>query len=269
MLPIQPDTRTGDISSMTVVLAGVSLNNKAGKSQYSKANINIPVILDCGSTDTYLPDDIVQPILNGVGAVADSDLGFVVPCSLGRDGATFSFTFGASGGPVITVDISEFVRPIPEAVGEYTFSDDTPACIWGLQPAGQRPNLFGDTFIRSAYVVYDLESQEIAIAQTNFNTTKSNILEFSNQVIPNAKATASGAAVTQTYSGIPGVATQVGKPASGATQVGSGPPKPTFDLGGKGAASGLKAPGIEVSTMVAGAVVLMSLVFGSSIFRAM
>lgn len=250
---------------MTVVLEAVSLANKAGKTQNSQTNLNIPVILDCGSTDTYLPDAIAQPILSGVGAVPDDTLGFVVPCSLGNDGATFSFTFGGSGGPVITVGISEFVRPVPDASNQgYTFSDHTPACIWGLQPAGDRPNLFGDTFIRSAYVVYDLESQQIAIAQTNFNTTKSNIIEFSNEDVPNASATATGAAVTQTYSGIAGVPTE-GKPASGATQYGSGPPKPTFDLGGNSAAAGLKAPGLEVSTIVTSAVVLISLVFGSSL----
>lgn len=249
---------------MTVVLDAVSLANKAGKTQNSQTNLNIPVILDCGSTDTYLPDAIAQPILNGVGAVPDDTLGFVVPCGLGNDGATFSFTFGGSNGPVITVGISEFVRPVPEAVGGYTFKDNTPACIWGLQPAGDRPNLFGDTFIRSAYVVYDLESQQIAIAQTNFNTTKTNVVEFSNQNIPKAIATATGAAVTQTYSGIAGVPTE-GRQASGATQHGSGPPKPTFDLGGKSAAPGLKAPGLEVSTIMTGAVVLISLIFGSSI----
>lgn len=247
---------------MTVVLSAVSLANKAGKTQNSQTNLNIPVILDCGSTDTYLPDEIVQPILSGIGAVSDSEFGFVVPCSLGSDGASFSFTFGASNGPVIKVDMSEFVRPVPESVGtDFTFSDNTPACIWGLKPAGDRPNLFGDTFIRSAYLVYDLESQQIAVAQTNFNTTKSNVVEFSNKEIPNVSATVSGAAVTQTYSGIPGVETQ---PATGATQIGSGPPKPTFDLG-KSAASSLKAARVEASTIVGGVVVLISLTFGSSL----
>lgn len=260
---------------MTVVLSAVSMVNKDGKDLNTQNDVNIPVILDCGSTDTFLPDNIVQPILAGVGAVADEDLDFVVPCKLGNVGATFSFKFGGSSGPVITVGISEFVRPIPDRVIEanngkgISFSDGTPACIWGLKPAGERPNLFGDTFLRSAYVVYDLETEQIALAQTNFNTTKSNVVEFSNKDIPNASATASGLVVTQTYSGIAGVPTEVETPAAGATQIGNGPPKPTYNLGGKSASVSLQAPRFEVATFVAGAVVLVSFVFGSSILYVM
>jgi hypothetical protein len=36
----------------------------------------------------------------------------------------------------------------------------------------------GDTFLRSAYLVYDLENNEISIAQTNFNSTSNNVVEI-------------------------------------------------------------------------------------------
>ena len=38
--------------------------------------------------------------------------------------------------------------------------------------------MLGDTFLRSAYVVYDLSNNEISLAQTNFNATKSNVMEI-------------------------------------------------------------------------------------------
>ena len=55
VLPIQIDSHSGDISSFTVALSGISVTNQAGKSQYSKTNLAIPVILDSGTTISYLP----------------------------------------------------------------------------------------------------------------------------------------------------------------------------------------------------------------------
>ena len=46
--------------------------------------------------------------------------------------------------------------------------------------------MLGDTFLRSAYVVYDLNQNTISLAQTNFNATGDNIMEISNTSIPDA-----------------------------------------------------------------------------------
>lgn len=50
----------------------------------------------------------------------------------------------------------------------------------------------GDTFIRSAYLVYDLDNNEISIAQTNFNATTNNVLEIGTgtEAVPSATAVA-------------------------------------------------------------------------------
>lgn len=40
--------------------------------------------------------------------------------------------------------------------------------------------ILGDSFLRSAYVVYDLINNQAAIAQTNFNATDSNIVTFAS-----------------------------------------------------------------------------------------
>src|SRR6202034_2435317 len=67
------------------------------------------------------------------------------------------------------------------------------------EAAGQDPILFGDTFLRSAYVVYDLQENSIGLAQTNFNATDSNIQAFpSSGGIPGASTTVSAVTVTQT-----------------------------------------------------------------------
>jgi elongation factor G len=52
------------------------------------------------------------------------------------------------------------------------------ACAFGIQNSSSDPFLLGDTFLRSAYVVYDLVNNQIGMAQTDFNATASNIVAF-------------------------------------------------------------------------------------------
>ena len=147
-------------------MSSVSVADGSGNNQFSQTNLAVPVILDSGTTLTYLPDEIANSILDGVGAVSSRTYGYVVPCSIANSPATFSFGFGGSNGPTINVELNQFVTPIYLRNGRSpTFNDGSPACSFGLQPAGQNPNLFGDTFLRSAYVVYDLENSQIGIAQ--------------------------------------------------------------------------------------------------------
>ena len=49
--------------------------------------------------------------------------------------------------------------------------------LLGADEAGGA-TVLGDTFLRSAYLVYDLDSNSIGIAQTVFNSTSSNVVEF-------------------------------------------------------------------------------------------
>ena len=67
------------------------------------------------------------------------------------------------------------------------------ACRWGLQGAGDNPILFGDTFLRSAYVVYNIDGEEVGIAQTKFNVTETDIKQITAvSNLPGATSTASG-----------------------------------------------------------------------------
>lgn len=85
------------------------------------------------------------------------------------------------------------------------YPDGKAKCQFGIEPAGKNPVLFGDTFLRSAYVVYDLDNQQVSIAQTDFNATTSNILEIKAGAggVPNVASTANGASAPQTITGIP------------------------------------------------------------------
>ena len=249
------------------------MTDAAGKTAFSQNNLALPVILDSGTTATYLPDNVVNPIISGVGAIDDPDLGLILPCSVSGSAAKFTFAFGGNGGPSIAVPISEFITPISlDGSGPPQFLDGSgDVCEWGLLSSGTGPILFGDTFLRSAYVVYDLENNQIGMAQTNFNATAANVVEISNSEIPSATATATGVAVTQTYTGHPQETLQATK--KGGSQATQGHGSPTFNLGGsatggsgkKGAAVALGAPKVEAVTVVTGFVCLVSLVFGGSL----
>ena len=204
ILPIQPDARTGQVSSFTVALDSFNVIGSEGKNQYSKGNLSMPVILDSGTTLTYLPDNIAQDLYTGVGASSSASYGVVVPCDLMLSPATFNFGFGNAKGPVIVASIAQFVLPFPSDVPTPHFkASGKAACRWGIQAAQGRPNLFGDTFLRAAYVVYNLENNEIGIGNTIFNATKSNVKEISvAKVIPGATSTAAGVVAKQTATGL-------------------------------------------------------------------
>lgn len=283
-LPIQLDTQSQSISSFTVALSGISVN-AAGQISNFDPTSPLPVILDSGTTDTLLPDDIANNIFNGVGVLTDPNYGNVVKCSLANDDVTFSFTFGGSGGPVINVSLSEFVTPLLTTDGSQpTFENGDPACSFGIEAAGDNPLLFGDTFLRSAYVVYDLENQQIAIAQTNFDANPSNQNVQAFQVssgIPNVASTATAASVAQTFTGNPHVteasATATGNLAGGTSRSATFNLTPTkssgaSSTGGSGgsstsnaANSNLRPGSVQFSGIVALAVIVGGLLFGSTL----
>ncbi|KAJ5966050.1 hypothetical protein N7481_012764 [Penicillium waksmanii] len=77
-------------------------------------------------------------------------------------------------------------------MGDYHFNNGQRACIFGIAPAGSSTAVLGDTFLRSAYVVYDLANNQISLANTHFNSTKNNVLEIGTGTdsVPSATAVA-------------------------------------------------------------------------------
>lgn len=190
-LPVQK--QAGVYSEFLITLTGLQLGSATLAS-----NMALAVLLDSGSSLTYLPDSIVQTIYNQVGATYDSSEGVAyVPCSL-ADKANSSVTFQFSS-PSITVGVDELVLDLVTASGKRpTFRNGQTACLFGIAPAGSGTNVLGDTFLRSAYVVYDLDNNQISLAQTVFNATASNVLEIGTGTtgVPDATLVANSVAAT-------------------------------------------------------------------------
>lgn len=214
-IPIVPDTLdngTKVYAEFGVALTGFGITSQTGSTtNLTTASYEEPAILDSGTTATYLPDRLVDLIIEEINGVADNQGNIYVDCNMRNNASmTFNFGFGGANGVTIKVPVSEMVFDLdgafstdPLSTPELPFND---ACAFGILPGDQGPFILGDTFLRSAYVVYDLQNNLIAIAQTNFNSTTSSIVDFqvSATSIPNVSGVASSASVMQTATGVIG-----------------------------------------------------------------
>ena len=222
-LPIQKVY--GTYSEFQIALTGVSIGNSATRTTLNSGNLPASALLDSGSTLTYLPDDVVSSIFNKYNVQYDSQAGQAYcDCSLGNSADTVDFTFSS---PVIRVPMSELVISGSAGSGtggSTTFSNGPSYCTFGIAPAGNTGVVLGDTFIRSAYVVYDLSNNQISLAQTNFNATTSNVMEIGTG--SNSVPQASGVANPVTVSGTNTGGARIGGP-SGTVTVTGGTTTPT------------------------------------------
>ncbi|RYP64828.1 hypothetical protein DL769_006503 [Monosporascus sp. CRB-8-3] len=214
-VPVLPDSRTDIYHSFTVTLSSLILNYTDGSTD-TIVQQPVPVILDSGTTLTYLPAPMAGDIYSALGAVDDTSYtGLVyIDCAYLRSesGLTFDFQFGGRSGPLVRVPINEMVL---DNIMEYAeiepllppgmpFADNV--CSFGIHPGEEGVYLLGDTFLRSAYVVYDLENNEVAMAQAHINSSRSNVLEITVDGIPDVSGVASQVTAEQTATGLPGPA---------------------------------------------------------------
>ncbi|MCJ1244538.1 hypothetical protein MMC30_001736 [Trapelia coarctata] len=210
-LQIQPDSQSGNITSMTVAWTSLSLTDpSSGTTTLTTSDFIAPAILDSGTTLTGLPTALYEPLAAFAGVVDDPDYGAVVNCNISNYPGTLNYGFGGPGGPSISVPFYELAIPATDLNGApLTFRDGSPACTFGLFPIENGQSiLFGDTFLRSAYVVYDLDNLQIAIAPTVFNTTKSSVVEITSGSGTGASSVVTGITAKQTATkvAVPGIA---------------------------------------------------------------
>lgn len=199
-VPILPDAQSHNYSSFTVGLTGLSFASSNGTTynqSLTSESGSIDSVLDSGTTLTYLPDTIADALFEAVGAyqyTSDGSSIALVDCSLNVD-----FTFRINNTAVISVPADELVI---DAFTQEQVPSEVPfksTCLFGLQNIGDTSDdsggggggsgssssqdstnyaILGDTFLRSAYVVYDLDNLQIGLAQANLNSTSSNVQDL-------------------------------------------------------------------------------------------
>ena len=183
-IPIESTPNTGPPSQFIVTSTGIGLTLSDG-SNISRPLIDHradPYLIDSGTYNIEMPLDLMQPILAALGAEYEAASEYaMVPCSMTTNTSTLDFHFTSFA---ISIPLSELI--FPQEFLAYsdlvpTLSDGkTPGCLLGIQPGGQ-DFILGDTFMRSAYIVFDLDNNEISMANANIGsdaTQPDNIVEI-------------------------------------------------------------------------------------------
>lgn len=139
-----------------------------GGNASSKIPVSQPVVLDSGTTATYIPIAAAEALaqaMEGSFIPYDSASGLVaVPCT---PATTIDFYFDNSA--VIRVPISAIIdSQLTVAQAERLgITTDGTLCVLALFGTSSSTSyLLGDSFLRSAYVVYDVDASSIALAQS-------------------------------------------------------------------------------------------------------
>ncbi|KAJ9656048.1 hypothetical protein H2198_005208 [Neophaeococcomyces mojaviensis] len=228
-----------------VTLTSVSFVDANGAlTQLSPDGYAQSVLLDSGTSQTLLNNEILTALATGLGAVYTDEQTYTVPCSYSNTNASILYQFGGSDGPRVTVPLSELVYG--ETVPPSQFSKPSGGCDMGVTGPIEGQVILGDTFLRNAYVVYDIDNYQVAIAQAAGGKAGSSSIQAipTGTSIPgvSSTATASGTQLDE-YAA---TATATGIPVATGRTVTAG--SPTFILGASATASNAQASGASSSS---------------------
>ncbi|KAI0965003.1 aspartic peptidase domain-containing protein [Xylaria arbuscula] len=173
-------------SSFTIALDSLVVSSGSQSQSSDLLRAQEPVVLDSGTSLTYLPPAVTKRIYSEFDVVDDTNhSGFAyASCQLltSKTDTTLDFQFGGGDGPLVKVPIDELVLDNVKAYIALGLQipADLPfhnVCTFGIQPLSGI-SLLGDTFLRSAYVAYDLSHKKIALTQANLNATGTHLMEI-------------------------------------------------------------------------------------------
>lgn len=168
-----------------VGLDSVSITDVKGVSGFITKQ-PVPALLDSGTTLTYLPQEAFSYVVRAMGATYDPQNGYVCPC---KNGASGHLDYNFSGAN-ISVPLYQLTYPIQlqsssGRVVNAQFRNGDDACLLLMQ-ASEDHVILGDSFLRAAYVVYNLDSYEVSMGQTKYGVTDTNIVEIDSNGVKNA-----------------------------------------------------------------------------------
>lgn len=240
-LPLQQSARyPGEPANPTpsvfyVTLTGVSFIDSTGaETTLSSEGYAQSVVLDSGTSEVLLNNYILTGLANGLGAVYVGEENYVVPCSYSNTNASIRYTFGGEDGPSVVVPLSEVIYG--QLVPPRDFAGHSSGgCNMGVSGPIEGPVILGDTLLRNAYVVFDLDNYQVAIAQARGGQASISSLQVisTGTELPgvSSTATAAGTQLNEEEAS----ATAIGIPEATGNTVTAG--TPTFQLGASATAS--------------------------------
>lgn len=190
VLHVAPD-QSRKYPDLAIRLSSIGITGSDGPVNLTTEGFQSRVVLDSGSSVAVLPPDAFDQAAKYLRARYDNGYGgWLVPCDLSGETSIVDFQFGSLDGPLISVCFDELSTPIIDPnTGDAAFNDfGKPLCQFGfdrlsdLEVRDGSPLLFGNTFLRSVYVVFDLDNRQIGIAQAIPNATGSNILPITSSL---------------------------------------------------------------------------------------
>jgi yapsin 1 len=163
---------------MTVILSQMTVRQQKAQ-EVTVLSGNTPAMLDSGSINTLMPHGVIDMVAKAVGAVySRDDAAYIQECRLVDDHGSVAFNFS---GILLEVPFKGLMQPLRDAEGHiYEFKNGEQACELYMTPSQEV--VLGDTVLRSAYVVYDLDNYEIALAPAKYNVPED---EHDYEVIKN------------------------------------------------------------------------------------
>lgn len=157
-----------------VTLQGIGMESQSNCLQETFMETKVPALLDSGTTLIVVPYDIAFTMASALNATYSSDEGiFILDCPAEDDDKIFYFNFGELK---IKIPLSNFILAA---------EDGKDYCGFGVLPSDDTW-ILGDSFLKSAYVVYDLDNYSISLGQTIFNSGSS-VKIIKNNNIPKSK----------------------------------------------------------------------------------
>ena len=174
MLHLQFDPYTGLKNKFLVPWTSLSLSDSGSvRLEANGTNQSVPlVLLDAGYTFIMVPTTLFDFLKPTFGVINNT----YVSCDLQKEDKYLEFGLGGSNGPRISVPYSELAIPLRQPLNS---TAGEPLCQFGLADGGSKETfIFGEAFLRSAYVLFDLDALAAGLAQAKWNSPLSNVREY-------------------------------------------------------------------------------------------
>ncbi|KAK1811875.1 hypothetical protein LTR12_013773 [Friedmanniomyces endolithicus] len=175
---------TTSYNQPTVALTRVATLQGATHTVQTPAGYSVPALLDTGTPVTILPLALANAIMSALGASYPSGStsgNAIIPCAAASNAQSINFHFAGLLGPTINVPISQLVLADLGTLGGVEWCQFG---IYGAAASENLPTVLGDSFLRSAYVVYDLDTLHIGLAQTVVDSGSPIVVEIPAGGIP-------------------------------------------------------------------------------------
>lgn len=194
ILPIIPDTPGAPVNEFQVTLDSVDFGSTNALDQ---ARV---VLLDAGTTLTYLPTATFWTLFNALGLYWTTDGAVASQSQLDKwanEKSAIEYTFQ---GKKVSVALTQLFTTDTDTNGNpqyVTLPDGSQELAYGFLIADNGSNngqgVLGDSFLRSVYVAYDLHNNVVGLGQADYTGGEEKIEAISSGGIPSATKAPSAA----------------------------------------------------------------------------